>query len=52
MSNNINFITSHNFRMNKEEKNETQNIKDNKDETKKRRTIILTKNVNEYDTGE
>ena len=36
--------------MNKEERSETQNIRDNKDETKKRRTIILTKNVNEYDT--
>jgi hypothetical protein len=52
MSNNINFITSLNLRMNKEEKNETQNIQDNKVETKKLRTMILSKNVNDYDTGE
>ena len=51
MSNNINFIKSLNLRMNKE-KNETQNIKDNKVETKKLRTVILSKNVNDYDKGE
>jgi hypothetical protein len=52
MSNDINFITSLNLRMNKEERNERQNIEDNKGETKKLRTIILSKNVNDYDTGE
>jgi hypothetical protein len=52
MSNNINFIKSLNLRMNKEEKNETQNIKDNKVETKKLRTVILSKNVNDYNKGE
>jgi hypothetical protein len=52
MSNNINFIKSLNLRMNKEEKNEIQNIKDNKVETKKLRTVILSKNVNDYDKGE
>lgn len=36
--------------MNKE--NETQNIEGNKGETMKLRTMILSKNVNDYDTGE
>ena len=52
MSNNVNFITSLNLRMNKEEKNQTQNIKDNKVETSELRTMILSNNVNDYDTGE
>ena len=52
MSNNVNFITSLNLRMNKEEKNQTQNIKDNKVETNELRTMILSNNVNDYDTGE
>ena len=29
-----------------------QNIKGNKGQTKKLRTMILSKNVNDYDTGE
>jgi hypothetical protein len=37
--------------MNKED-NETQNIEGNKGETKKLRTMRLSKNVNDYDTGE
>ena len=37
--------------MNKEN-DETQNIKGNKGQTKKLRTMILSKNVNDYDTGE
>jgi len=52
MSNNINFITFLDFIMIKEAKNETQNIKDNKEATKKLRTLILSTNVNDYDTGE
>ena len=50
MLNNINFITSLNIRMNKEERNEGQDI--NNKETKKLRTLILSNNVNDYDTGE
>lgn len=50
MLNNINFITSLNIRMNKEERNEGQDI--NNKETKKLRTLILSTNVNDYDTGE
>jgi hypothetical protein len=37
--------------MNKEN-DETQNIESNKGETKKLRTMILSKNVNDYGTGE
>jgi len=37
--------------MNKEEKNEGQNVKNNR-ETKTLRTLILSTNVNDYDTGE
>ena len=47
---NINFIISLNIRMNKEERNEGQDI--NNKETKKLRTLILSTNVNDYDTGE
>ncbi|MGB7954726.1 MAG: hypothetical protein WCF23_12175 [Candidatus Nitrosopolaris sp.] len=36
--------------MNKEERNEGQDI--NNKETKKLRTLILSTNVNDYDTGE
>lgn len=36
----------------KEENNETQNNKDNKEMTKKLRTLILSTNANDYDTGE
>ena len=50
MLNNINFIISLNIRMNKEERNEGQDI--NNKETKKLRTLILSTNVNDYDTGE
>jgi hypothetical protein len=38
--------------MNKEEKKEAQDTNNNKDETKKLRTLILSTNVNDYDTGE
>jgi hypothetical protein len=37
--------------MNKEN-DETQNIEGNKGEAKKLRTMILSKNLNDYDTGE
>mgnify|MGYP007135460143 CR=1 FL=1 len=50
MLNNINFIISLNIRMNKEERNEGQDT--NNKETKKLRTLILSTNVNDYDTGE
>lgn len=36
----------------KEVNHETQNMKDNKEMTKKLRTLILSTNVNDYDTGE
>jgi hypothetical protein len=52
MSNNINFIISLDSRMNKEEKKEGQDTNNNKNETKKLRTLILSTNVNDYDTGE
>ena len=51
MSNNIKFIISLKIRMNKEEKNVGQD-RNNKEETKKLRTLILSTNVNDYDTGE
>ncbi len=38
--------------MNKEEKNERQKIKNNNEETKKLRTLAVSTNVNDYDTGE
>jgi len=50
MLNNINFIISLNIRMNKEERNEGQDITNK--ETRKLRTLILSTNVNDYDTGE
>jgi hypothetical protein len=37
--------------MNKEEKKEGQDM-NNKEQTKKLRTLILSTNVNDYDTGE
>ena len=45
MSNNIKFIISLKIRMNKEEKNVGQD-RNNKEETKKLRTLILSTNVN------
>ncbi len=50
MLNNINFIISLNIRMNKGERNEGQDITNK--ETRKLRTLILSTNVNDYDTGE
>ncbi len=35
-----------------QENNEAQNMEGNKGQTKKLRTMILSKNVNDYDTGE
>jgi hypothetical protein len=52
MSNNNNFLTFLNFILIKEANNKTQNLKDNKEATKKLRTLILSTNVNDYDTGE
>lgn len=50
MSNNINFISSINLIMNKL-RNEGDDMK-NKVEMKELRTLILSTNVNDYDTGE
>jgi hypothetical protein len=51
MSNNINFTAFFDFGMFKEETNNTQKVKDDKDGTKTLRTLILSTNVNDYDTG-
>lgn len=50
-SNNIKFIISLKSGMNKEKKYEGQDT-NNKGQTKKLRTLILSTNVNDYDTGE
>ncbi|MGA9151116.1 MAG: hypothetical protein WBZ36_11105 [Candidatus Nitrosopolaris sp.] len=51
MSNNVKFARQLNPRMNKEN-DETRYIESNKVETKKLRTLTLSRNVNDYDTGE
>jgi hypothetical protein len=51
MSNNIKLARYLNLRMNKKH-DETHNVEGNKGETKKLRTMRLSRNVNDYDTGE
>jgi hypothetical protein len=50
MSDNFNFTSSLNIGMN-HSKNQGHDVK-NKEETNRLRTLILSTNVNDYDTGE